>query len=211
MNPHLPTPTATTASPAADDRPPAPAPGPAVRWIARFFFRAAEVSDSRPLGGGLHRIGLEGPALRGLAWAPGDKLQVRLGSGLQTRTYTPIRWDAQHGRTELLAHALAAGPGSAWARQAAPGQAVFLLGPRRALNLAGLDPEHSVVVGDETTVALAAAWRPAHALFEAANAPAVQAALAAVGVHGSALPTRPDDAHLDELTRAVLRIGNSTA
>ena len=48
----------------------------------------------------MRRIVLGGEALRGIAWTPGDKLQIRQGHGLQTRTYTRIEWPPTLG--ELL-------------------------------------------------------------------------------------------------------------
>lgn len=189
-----------TTAPAA----PAGPPGLATRLVTRLLFRPAEVTHNQRLAPGLHRIGLAGPALRGLAWAPGDKLQLQLGGGLKTRTYTPICWDAQAGSTQLLAHALAPGPGSEWVRRAQPGQQVRVFGPRRSLDLAAWDPAHAVVVGDETTLGLAAAWRPAHTLLEADHACALHDLLHGLHLHAAVIPRQPRDQHLPTLTATLL-------
>ena len=79
-----------------------PAPGLAARLLTRIFFRPAAVMENRQVAEGLHLITLEGAALRDLPWSPGDKLQVRIGPGLLTRTYTPTCWDTAHGSTQIL-------------------------------------------------------------------------------------------------------------
>lgn len=178
--------------------------GLAARLLSRVFFRTAEVAENRPIGGGLHLITLQGPALRGVRWAAGDKLQVRIGAGLLTRTYTPMQWDAANGRTRLLAHALAAGPGSEWARRAVPGQAVSVLGPRRSLALVDVDPRHGVLLGDETAIGLVAAWRPAHAVIEAGNRAAIQNLLHTMDLPATAMAAQADGAHRDAMANAAL-------
>lgn len=61
-------------------------PGLVPRLVTRWLFREARVVRNDILVPGLHRIELSGPALRGIQWTAGDKLQLRMGSGLQTRT-----------------------------------------------------------------------------------------------------------------------------
>lgn len=121
---------------AASSAPPAPTVGLMPRLVTRWLFRQAQVDRNEALAPGLHLIELSGPGLRGARWTAGDKLQIQVGAGLQTRTYTPWSWDAAAGRTAFLAHALAAGPGSEWVRRARPDQTVAVFGPRRSLDLA---------------------------------------------------------------------------
>ncbi|MBL8316740.1 MAG: siderophore-interacting protein [Rubrivivax sp.] len=194
----------TLASSPAHAQPPDPALGLTARLLARMFFRPAEVSENRAIAAGMHLITLQGPALRELRWAAGDKLQVRISPGLLTRTYTPILWDTEHGRTQLLAHALAVGPGSEWVRRASPGQPVSLFGPRRSLALSDIDPMLGVLVGDETAIGLAAAWRPSHAVIEAVNQPAIQGLLDQLQLPATAMAAQPDGVHLDALANAAL-------
>lgn len=181
-----------------------PHTGMAARLLARVFFRAAEVAENRLIAGGMHLITLQGPALRDLHWVMGDKLQVRIGPGLLTRTYTPIHWDAANGRTQILAHALAAGPGSEWARRASPGQAVSLFGPRRSLTLVDIDHRQGVLLGDETAIGLAAAWRPANAVIEAVNRAAIQSLLEKMDLTATAMAAQTDGLHLDAMANAAL-------
>lgn len=56
------------------------------RLLTRWLFREASVVRNDLVMAGLHRIELSGTALRGEQWTTGDKLQIRMGSGLQTRT-----------------------------------------------------------------------------------------------------------------------------
>lgn len=174
------------------------------RLVTRLFFRAATVAENRRLADGLHLVTLEGPALRGAAWTPGDKLQLKTGAGLLTRTYTPIEWDPAAGRTRWLAHALAPGPGSEWVRRAAPGDLVSVMGPRRSLDLSGFDARRSVLVGDETAIGLAAAWRPAHAIFESGQRGAVQQVLDTLRLPATAIARQHLELHLDALANAML-------
>mgnify|MGYP001262327657 CR=1 FL=1 len=177
------------------------------RLLTRWLFREASVVRNDLVVPGLHRIELSGPELRGAKWAAGDKLQIRMGSGLQTRTYTPMSWDAAEGRTTILAHALAAGPGSEWARRARPGQRVAVFGPRRSLDLSALPAAQGVLVGDETAIGLAAAWRPASTLLEVDHSAALQPLLGSLGINATLLARRPEEHHLARLAEAALDQG----
>lgn len=180
--------------------------GVAARLITRLFFRNAHVSASQLVAPAMHLITLQGPELRALQWIPGDKLQIRMGTSLQTRTYTPLFWDAASGRTQILAHALAPGPGSEWVHRAAAGQAVSLFGPRRSLDLARFDPRASVVVGDETALGLVAAWRPSRAWIETGQRPSIQGLLDSMELAGTAIASQASELHLDALTNAALGV-----
>jgi len=169
------------------------------QWLTRLFFNDAQVQSNEALAPDLHRITLQGPSLRGLLWSPGDKLQIKLGRGMLTRTYTPIYWDNQVGRTAFIAHTLTAGPGSDWVRQAAPGDTMAVFGPRASLALTELDPSDSLLVGDETTLSLAAAWRPAQILMEATLPHAVQAVAESLALPIHAVGRLPGDTHWPDL------------
>lgn len=177
------------------------------RLLTRWLFHEASVVRNDLVMPGLHRIELAGPELRGVQWTAGDKLQIRMGSGLQTRTYTPLCWDAAEGRTVILAHALAAGPGSEWARRVQPGQRVAVFGPRRSLDLSALPAAHGVLVGDETAIGLAAAWRPASTILEVDQAAAIQPLLGSLGINATLLAHRAEEHHLERLVEAALAQG----
>lgn len=177
------------------------------RLVTRWLFRHALVERNERVGPGLHRITLAGPALCGAPWAAGDKLQLKIGPGLQTRTYTPMAWDVVQGRTVLLAHALAAGPGSEWVRLARPGQAIAVFGPRRSLDLSGLDARRGVLVGDETAIGLAVAWQPAHAVLEVDAVPGIEPMLRGLGLPSTCVARRSEGRHLDALVEAMLSTG----
>lgn len=177
------------------------------RLLTRWLFREARVERNEPTAPGLHYIELSGPQLRGVPWAPGDKLQLRMGSGLQTRTYTPLFWDAGRGRTAILAHTRATGPGSEWVRQARPGQTVSVFGPRRSLDLSALHASQCVLVGDETAIGLAAAWQPGCTLLEVDHAQALRTASGDLGVHAMLVPRQDGDHPLARLAEAALAQG----
>ncbi len=169
------------------------------QWLTRLFFHEAEVQTNEVLAPGLHLITLHGPQLRGRLWSPGDKLQLKLGRGMQTRTYTPMTWDSDAGRTSFVAHTLARGPGSDWVHQAAPGQPLAVFGPRASLALTELAPADSLLVGDETALSVAAAWRPAQVLLEANIPTAVCMAAQALGLPVRAVARAPADSHWPDL------------
>lgn len=189
-------------SPTAD--PVAPAEGLLPRLLTRWLFRQTQVTRNERLADGLHRISLQGAALCGLDWTPGDKLQLKLGPGMQMRTYTPIAWDPVRGETSFLAHALAWGPGSEWVRRAQPGQAVAVFGPRQSLDLGSLDPNRSLLVGDETAIGLALAWRPRQALFEADHSGSTQSLCDSLGLRSTVISRQAAELHLPELVERML-------
>ncbi len=155
------------------------------------------------LAPGLHRIELSGTALQGVNWSLGDKLQLKTGAGLQTRTYTPMSWDAAEGHTAFLAHSLAQGPGSEWVRSVRPGDTIAVFGPRRSLDLTAMDAERSVLVGDETALGLAASWRPGRAVFEVNHRSALQPVVEALGLSSSLVERKPEESHFDALIEAI--------
>ncbi len=177
--------------------------GLVTRLVTSVFFRQATVVSNVAIAPALHRIALEGDSLRGVAWLPGDKLQIRLGHGLQTRTYTPIEWDPLAGRTAFLAQTLAPGPGSAWVAEAMPGQQVEVMGPRRSLVLDKLDPAHGVVLGDETALGLALAWGASRVVLEVNDPGSLDPVCRAQGLRCILLAKQADGQHLAEMERLM--------
>lgn len=94
---------------------PAATPGRVTRALLRWMMRPARVAAVKTLSPRFRLIDLEGDDLKGVTWLPGHKVQVSIGSGLSSRTYTPMSWDADAGRTRLLAFVHGDGPGSRWA------------------------------------------------------------------------------------------------
>lgn len=134
------------------------APGRLSRALARLFMKPATVAACETIAERFRLITLEGPALEGCAWAPGDKIQIAMGSAFVARTYTPIEWDAGAGRTRILGYAHGDGPGSAWVRGVEPGAGCDIFGPRRSLDLSGAAGPLAIF-GDETSIGLAHALR----------------------------------------------------
>lgn len=166
--------------------------------------RPARIAAVEPLSPHFRLIDLHGDALKDVAWAPGQKLQIAMGSGLTARTYTPMSWDADRGATRILAFAHGEYPGSRWATSLRPGDACQFFGPRRSLDLSGLG-RPTMLFGDETSFGLAASLRDTpHAnamtfLFEVSDAGEARPVLAAIGLGDAAVIERAaDDAHLGE-------------
>lgn len=186
---------ATTLSPQAPAK-----PGGVARALLRLMTRPARVAAVEALSPRFRLIDLEGDGLKGVAWSPGQKVQVVIGSGLSTRTYTPLSWDAESGRTRVLVFLHGEGPGSLWADGLLAGQDCQVLGPRRSLDL---EDNHAPVVlfGDETSFGLAAALQggsaDAELTFEVSDADESRSVLTALGLGRATVTERRDgDAHL---------------
>ena len=179
--------------------------------------RPARVAAVETLSPPFRLVHLEGEALRNVAWTVGQKVQVSMGSGLTARTYTPISWDADSGRTRMLTFAHGDGPGSRWASGLCEGDTCQFFGPRRSLDLSGLESPVALF-GDETSFGLAAAFRDspqgagAIHVFEASDVAESRPVLEAIGLGEATLIERTaDDAHLAAAEAEMLRLAASSA
>lgn len=174
--------------------------------LRRLLMRPAMVAANDRIAGRFHLITLEGPALRDAAWAPGQKVQIAMGSAFLTRTYTPIDWDASAGRFRILGYAHGEGPGSAWLRSVGAGGACDVFGPRGSID-PGLAPGPLAVFGDETSIGLAhalAAGRPVTPHFEFDDPETGGAVLERLGfAHATLFERRAADAHVDRMEAAL--------
>src|SRR4051812_5997288 len=100
---------------------PAREPGRLSKVLMRLWMKPATVVANEQLADRFHLITLEGRALADVAWLPGQKVQIAMGSVFVARTYTPVEWNPSTGRTCILGYAHGDGPGSAWVRAVAPG------------------------------------------------------------------------------------------
>ncbi|NYT39403.1 siderophore-interacting protein [Sphingomonas sp. R-74633] len=188
-------------APDSPERPAATvAPGRLSQAFRRLLMRPALVIANEQLAGGFRLITLEGPALAHVGWTPGQKVQVAMGAGFATRTYTPIEWNESVGRTCLLGYAHSEGPGSAWVRGAEPGDACDLFGPRGSLDASRL-PGPLALFGDETAIGLAYALsrqeRAVTSHFEIGDADAACLVAEQLGLGRVALyPRRAGETHL---------------
>jgi len=101
--------------------------------------------------------------VKAAAFEPGDKIQILLPSK-DVRTYTPLGWEeGEDGElySELLIYLHSVDtPATAWACSIAEGDLLRFVGPQRSLRM----PEGALVlIGDETSVAVAAAYTRARA------------------------------------------------
>lgn len=192
--------------------PPLPPPGRVTRTLIRWLMRPARVAAVETLSPHIRLVDLEGEALKGVAWAIGQKIQVAMGSGLSARTYTPISWDAGRGRTRLITFAHGDGPGSRWASGLGAGATCQFFGPRRSLDLSDIGTP-VVLFGDETSFALAAALHHspyaagARYLLDVSNVAEAQTVLPAIGLGtATAIGRAADDSHLSAVEAELLRL-----
>lgn len=194
-----------------------PSQGRVTRMLLRWLMRSARVVSVETLSPHFRLIEIEGDALKDVAWTTGQKIQVAMGAGLSARTYTPMSWDTDRGRTRLLAFAHGDGPGSRWASGLREGDTCQFFGPRRSLDLAGLVAP-VVVFGDETSFGIAAALRNnlqaggALHMFEANDVVESRRALDAIGLGEARLIPREDgDSHLATIETELLRLAANGA
>ena len=185
--------------------------------LLRWLMRSARVAAVTTLSPRFRLIELEGDALKDVAWAAGQKIQVAMGAGLSARTYTPMSWDAGIGRTRLLAFAHGDGPGSRWAGGLRRGDICQFFGPRRSLDLTGLEAP-IVLFGDETSFGLAAALRDnlqaggALHMFETTDVAESRQVLEAFSLGEARLIARSaDDVHLAAVEAEMLRLAANGA
>jgi ferric-chelate reductase (NADPH) len=194
--------------------PPLASPGRVTRTLLRWLMRSARVDAVETLSPHFRLVYLEGEALRNVAWTAGQKVQVSMGSGLSARTYTPMSWDADSGRTRMLTFTHGDGPGSRWATDLREGDTCQFFGPRRSLDLSGLESP-VVLFGGETSFGLAAALRDypqangAIHVFEASDVAESRPVLEAIGLDAPALID--DDVHLAAAEAEVLRLAATGA
>lgn len=123
------------------------------RTLQRIFRKRTHVVQCDTIAGCFRLITLESPHFRDFDWVPGQKIQLGVGAGRASRTYTPMDWNTSKGRTRLLGYMHGSGPASEWLGRVQVGDECYVRGPR-----ASLDPRRSsvpiVVFGDETSVGL---------------------------------------------------------
>lgn len=141
------------------------------------------------------------------SWTPGCKVQIWIG-GTRFRTYTPFAWDDESVSCLVYRH----GPSAAttWADRLEEGETLHLWGPLGSVNLRSLD-QAPLIVGDETSFAIAAAWRDygsAEAvdhLFEVTSPDFAGEVLDRLGLGPHSLVVRtPDDGHHGDLSERVV-------
>ena len=165
--------------------------GRLIRLLGGLLLREATLLSVEPLGAQLRLLHLAAPALIGVRWEPGDKVQVLLPDD-HMRTYTPLRWSPD-GSTELLVYLQGSSPASRWARRLSAGQPIRFVGPQRSLRL---PPGPACLLGDETSLAVAASYsldRPGQVqtILELSDELDATAALGAVGLSGAHIVRRP--------------------
>lgn len=160
--------------------------GKLVRIVSRVALPRATIISAQ-LVGGFQRLVLRSDVPKPAA---GTKIQLLLPSD-DTRTYTPI---ASSDGMLLLGWIHAGGPGARWIASARPGDVLPFVGPQRSLEL---DAGPVVIVGDETSVAVAAAFaveRPGqvHAVIKSDAETDVRDAAASVGLRELDVVARGD-------------------
>ncbi len=180
--------------------------------MVKLFMRNARVLHIEDIGNAFRIVTLGGEAQRKVGWTPGDKLQIQLGGWVQ-RTYTPIEWDAENGRTRILASLHGDGPGAQWARTLRKGDECIVFGTRKSIDLTQLGFADAVLFGDETSFGLAAALNgvvqpeKTHLFLEVSSLAESQPAIARLRLENAHLRVRTgNDAQLTELEARILPV-----
>ena len=156
-----------------------------LRALGGVLLKEARVVSAEDVSPCFRKLVLRADAVS--APEPGSRIQI-LVPGDEVRTYTPI---ASGDTLVLLGARHAGGPGAAWIGAAQVGEGVQFVGPQRSLSL----PAGPVImVGDETSVAVAASFEAArpgqvHGIFAARDPEATRLAAQSVGLErAQALP-----------------------
>ncbi|MFJ9534050.1 siderophore-interacting protein [Herbaspirillum sp. NPDC101396] len=183
--------------------------------LLRLFMKRAVIVATENLAGQFHLLTLESPAFRGVAWQPGQKVQIAMGSAFVARTFTPVEWHAATGRTRLLGYAHGAGPGSDWLREARKNDECDVFGPRSSLDTRALTGP-VVIFGDETSIGLACALQHRHqetavqSFLETDDMDSVRAVAAHLGIGGLHLSQRvAGDAHLQAIVEQLAALAST--
>ncbi len=192
-------------------------PGGFSKALLRLFMKRAVIVATENLAGRFYLLTLESPAFRGVAWQPGQKVQIAMGSAFVARTFTPVEWDAAAGRTRLLGYAHGAGPGSDWLRSARKNDECDVFGPRSSLDTRAIAGP-IVLFGDETSIGLAGSLRHLHqaksvqSFLETDDVDSVRAVAAHLGIGGLHLSQRTaGDAHLHVITEQLAALAANGA
>jgi ferric-chelate reductase (NADPH) len=177
--------------------------------LSQIVFKALVIDEVRDLSLHFRRFRVSAPWLRGVAAAPGDKLQIMINEA-GPRTYSPFGHDADGGTLELLAYVHGETPTAAWVRSAQVGTSLRVFGPRGSLALASLTGP-VVFVGDETSFGTALALQRARAaadgvsyVFESTDVEETAGVLRELGLSAAKTVARqPGHGHLSALEGAV--------
>lgn len=174
----------------------------ALSAVIKPMLREVSVVSAREVTPRFRHIVLCGESLIGASCNPGDKVQVLIDGDF--RTYSPFGFDGAAGRFELLVYLHGDAPGAAWARAVRAGDPLHLFGPRGSIAADG----PVVIVGDETTIAVARALandtRTPRAFLEVGSEDEARVAAEAIGLAGATLVSRKaNDAHHAALEVAV--------
>lgn len=173
--------------------------GKLLRFGSALLKRATVVACA-DAGDGFRRITLRTDAPRP---ASCSKLQLLLPTD-DVRTYSPIAGPAD-GEMVLLGWTGAGGPGARWVAEVAVGAEVHLAGPHASLTL----PSGPVViVGDETSVGVAASYAAeradqVYAILQGNSPEALRSAAESVGLRPTHVVKRGDTKGLVEAIAAV--------
>ncbi len=206
-------PTAST-SPALRESARRAEPGLIGQAVLRLMTLETRVDAVHALSPHFRLVSLRSEALRRIAHAPGDKVQVRV-AGMAFRTFTPFRRGEGDDSLALLGYVHGGAPAARWLGGVAPGDRCHVLGPRRSMDLASID-RSTVFIGDETSLGLALALcgtplggLDTHFIFEVDDAAEVRSVLEAAGggmlQHAWLVERRPGGDHLAEVEATLAR------
>ena len=192
-------------------------PGRLGKALRSLLMKRATIVANEAVVDGFRLVTLEGPAFKGVAWVHGQKVQIAMGPGFATRTYTPMEWNAATGRTCLLGYAHGDGPGSAWLLGARPGDDCDVFGPRSSLDPGRL-PGAIAIFGDETSIGLAHAVvrqqpdRPVGCYLEVGEVEGVRDVTKQLDLPDARIfARRDDDAQVDALAAELPALAASGA
>lgn len=180
------------------------------KLLLRWLGKESEIVSVEHWSERFKMIELQGDALKGIHWNAGQKIQIPLAGMRLARTYTPIIWDAQAGKTKFLVFTHGNAPGSNWAKTVALGSRYQIIGPRRSIDISN-DDSPVLIFGDETVFGLVAALQHSYlkrridALFEVENSVECQPIIDRLHLRNVSLNQRhSDESHLETMGNQII-------
>lgn len=165
----------------------------------RLVLLHSKVTQVSPLSSSFVRFDVHGEELRAKTWTPGDKAQILIPPREAVRTFTPFDW--RDGKASFLGFVHGASPASNWLRRMKAGDPVNFL-EQPSLDVSATQGP-LLVVGDETSIAVARAFserREVIFALEAGDVEATREICARLGLTRGEIVPRGD---LDALSNHV--------
>lgn len=174
-----------------------------------MVFHPARVIGLERLGDAFYLASLQGEALQGVTWVPGQTIQFLVADATK-RAYTPMDMDPVAGTARFLFYRHGQGPGSTWAAALRSKDVCKLMRPKGSINFSQHEGP-ALFFGDETSFAAAHTLSrygrkvPCHFIFEVDSLEDAQVVLSRLELGQVTLISKQQDgSHLGQALKELL-------